>query len=98
LKLNPDGKQLNVRGYIMEIKGVGSNFFVPKEVANPKVKNSEITGPKDKVEISEMAKQMQTEKIEIKNENLIRERIANKFYDSDEVINHVAGAILKEIE
>ncbi|MDP2300978.1 MAG: hypothetical protein Q8N03_00975 [Ignavibacteria bacterium] len=82
----------------MEIKGVGTNIFVPKEVANPKVKNSEITVQKDKVEISEMAKQMQTEKIEIKNETLIRERIANKFYDSDEVVNHVAGAILKEFE
>jgi hypothetical protein len=82
----------------MEIKGVGSNFFVPKEVTNPKAKNGENSVQKDKVEISEMAKQMQTEKIEIKNETLIRERIANKFYDKDEVINHVAAAILKEIE
>jgi hypothetical protein len=82
----------------MEIKGVGTNIFVPKEVTNPKVKNSENTVQKDKVEISEMAKQMQTEKIEIKNETLLRERIANKFYDSDEVVNHVAGAILKEFE
>ncbi|HRI46323.1 MAG TPA: hypothetical protein PK559_04390 [Ignavibacteriaceae bacterium] len=82
----------------MEIKGVGSNFFVPKDNANPKVKSAENSSKLDKVEISEMAKQMQTEKIEIKNENLIKERIANKFYNSDEVINQVAGAILKEIE
>lgn len=79
----------------MKISGLTPNSFVPKEIksdkSDDKPKSSKI---EDKLEISSEAK-LKNEKI--KNEAVIRERIAGKFYDSDEVIDSVANSILKEL-
>ncbi len=79
----------------MKISGLTPNSFLPREIKNDKseikTKSSKI---EDKLEISSEAK-LKNEKI--KNEAVIRERIDSKFYDSDEVINSIADAILKEL-
>lgn len=80
----------------MKISGITPKSFVQKET---KTSKSEKTGSsskiEDKLEISNEAKLMSKE---VKNEALIRERMANKFYDSDEVIDSVAKAILKDLD
>ena len=79
----------------MEISGITPNSFVTRESRtgmSEKLSSSKI---EDKLEISNEAK---IKSSEVKNEALIRDRIANKFYDSDEVINYVANAILKDLD
>lgn len=81
----------------MDINRIGPGAYLPKEVPAPKAKNILDSTPKDKMEISEQAKLLQSEKVEIKNELLIKQRIKSNYYNSDEVINHIAGKILDEL-
>ncbi|MGD8777588.1 MAG: hypothetical protein PVH88_01355 [Ignavibacteria bacterium] len=53
--------------------------------------------PSDKIEISQEAKMLQTNKVSTKDFAKIQERINTDFYNSEEVINKVADSILKEI-
>ncbi len=53
--------------------------------------------PGDKIEISQEAKMLQTNKVSPKDFAKIRERINTDFYNSDEVVGKVADSILKEI-
>lgn len=80
----------------MEIKGLGNNL----PFSQPVQKKTDVqTGheAKDRIEISSKAREMaQTEKTPEKLEE-IRMRVKSKFYESDEVLNKVADAILKEI-
>ncbi|MBU1101704.1 MAG: hypothetical protein KKA84_14990 [Bacteroidetes bacterium] len=80
----------------MKISGITPNLFVSKESKTSKSeKTSSSSKIEDKLEISKEAK---IKSSEVKNDALIRDRIANKFYDSDEVIDYVAKAILKDLD
>jgi len=72
---------------------VNYNNSVPK---NEQVKPDKKTGIQDKLEISDTAKELQSNKV--KDPEVIKQRIADKFYDSDEVLNKVAANILKDIK
>ena len=61
----------------------------PKEPAENKMR--------DKLELSEEAKNIQKNQESSKNLELIKQRINSKFYDKPEVIDHVANSILKDI-
>ncbi len=52
----------------------------------------------DKLEISEEAKIKNSESVNASKLAMVDERIANGFYDKEEVISSVADSILKEIE
>lgn len=82
----------------MEIKGVSNGQSFSKEIGKPKVGQESDSPRKDKLEISEEAKLLQNNPVESKKLEIIRERIANKFYDSDEVLNIVADKILQDIK
>ncbi len=82
----------------MEIKGISNNQYFSQEVNKPKVEQENQNPAKDKLEISEEAKLLQSKKVEDPNLDAIREKIANKFYDTPEVLNKVAEKILEEIK
>lgn len=82
----------------MEIKGISNNQYFSKEVNKPKVEQENQNPAKDKLEISEEAKLLQSKKVEDANLDAIREKIANKFYDTSEVLNKVAEKILEELK
>ena len=82
------------KGDKMKISGLTPNSYVPKESKTNKAESSKSTKIEDKLEISSEAKLKSSQ---IKNEAVIRQRIAEKFYDSDEVIDYVANAVLKDI-
>jgi len=83
----------------MNIKPVSNNFSYNRELENKKGKES-TNGAKieDKLEISEQAKVMNKENLESKKLALIKEKIENKFYNSDEVTKKVAEEIYKELK
>jgi hypothetical protein len=80
----------------MEINKVNSGYHLPKDV-NPKTgkKTDSKSEVRDKLEISDQAKISHNNDVE--KTNSVKERIDNKFYDSDEVISVVAEKVLKEI-
>ncbi len=82
----------------MEIKGLGNNFSYTNNISQEN-KKPETAAPaaQDKIEISKEAKIKNQKSGEIKNLDQIQQKIKDKFYDSDAVINQVANAILKEI-
>jgi anti-sigma28 factor (negative regulator of flagellin synthesis) len=62
---------------------------VKKEQAEPEKKDS----PK----ISAEAKNLQTESLKAKNAEVIKEKIASGFYNSDKVLSEIVDKILKEL-
>jgi anti-sigma28 factor (negative regulator of flagellin synthesis) len=82
----------------VEIKGISNGQHFSKEISKPKVEQENENPRKDKLEISNEAKLLQTNSAESKKLELIREKIANKFYDSDEVLGKVADKILEDIK
>ena len=80
----------------MEIKGISNSQYLPKDVNNTKGNVEQGPKPTDKLEISAEAKKLNEEK-EMQKLEMIKQRIADKFYDSDFVLNKVAGSILNEI-
>jgi negative regulator of flagellin synthesis FlgM len=82
----------------VEIKGISNGQYFSKEVNKPKSEQENEKSPKDKLEISEEAKVLQSNPTEAKNLESIREKIANKFYDSDEVLNKVADKLLEDLK
>ncbi len=84
----------------MQIEPVSGSPYYSKNIRD---NNSESKGPKenkikDKLELSEEAKNIGKTQAENTNMDKIKERINNKFYDSPEVINKVADKILKDIK
>lgn len=81
----------------MKVTGVNNNInlnnSVPKSEQVQPEKKAVI---KDKLEISDKAKELQSNKV--KDPEVIKQRIADKFYDSDEVLNKVASKLLKDIK
>ncbi len=82
----------------MEIKPLSNNNFFNKDVVQTKKGKDveENIKPKDRLELSSEAKQINDDQLDLKKLDAIKQKIANKFYDSDEVIGKVADAILKE--
>ncbi len=80
----------------MEIRNVLSSVYKNDDkFKSPSGKNPDVT-KKDKIEISEQAKAMQTTG-DTKNLADIQKKIDSGFYNSNEVLSKVADAILKEI-
>lgn len=81
----------------MEVKGITQKIYFPEDQKNFKTKKQSDDKGKDKIEISNEAKVLQTQLERTKDLSEIKKKIESKFYDSDEVINKVAEKILKEI-
>ena len=84
----------------MTIKPVAGNIFVGK-VNSEKTKETAEKNEsriKDKLELSEEAKNIQKSSAENSKLDKIKERINSNYYNSEEVINKVAENILKEIQ
>ena len=80
----------------MEIKSVLSSVYKSDDkVKQTSSKNNNVT-KKDKIEISEQAKALQTTG-DVKNLADIQKKIESGFYNSNTVISKVADAILKKI-
>jgi hypothetical protein len=81
----------------VKVTGVNNNInfnnSVPK---NEQVQPEKKAVIQDKLEISDKAKELQSNKV--KDPEVIKQRIADKFYDSDEVLNKVASKVLKDIK
>ncbi len=85
----------------MDIKGISGSQFVPKQVNGKNQKDFPENTPgttSDKIEISEAAKLMQKNSAETARLDAIKEKIKNNFYNSNEVIEATANAILKELK
>ena len=82
----------------MEIKPLSNNPYLNKDVAQLKKGKDveENTRAKDRLELSSEALHIKSDELDLKKLDAIKIKIANKFYDSDEVIGKVADAILKE--
>lgn len=80
----------------MEIRGILNKIIVPDEKNQNKVSSKKENPRGDVFEISKEAKELIQKNKEVRLEE-IREKIANNFYNSEEVINKVAEQILKEI-
>jgi hypothetical protein len=83
----------------MNVKSVTNNLYISNNTENSKKRDSE--GPVDKVdkaEISEKAKEMSRLNPEDKDIESYRQKVLNKFYDSEEVINKISSEILKEVD
>jgi hypothetical protein len=84
---------------MMDIKGINNQFQFSKDIKNNKLDKTDKKSSKDKLEISEQAKVLsKTQKDETKKLDEISEKIASKYYDSDDVINDVTKKILKDIK
>ncbi len=85
----------------MNIKPLSNNPYFSRDISgktsdskeqvnvNPKIK--------DKLELSDEAKKIQTSAANGKNLEEIKAKVANKFYDSEKVLNTVADKIMKEL-
>ncbi|NLT51305.1 MAG: flagellar biosynthesis anti-sigma factor FlgM [Ignavibacteria bacterium] len=73
-----------------------TNYQNPKQDAQKVDENP--NSRKDKLEISQEAKALQSQKAEAKNLENIRQKVESGFYNKPEIIEKVAGSILKEIQ
>lgn len=82
----------------MEINRINSNYI--RSASIPKNKPADKTESKvgDKIEISNEAKIMQQQNTSSVDVAAIKERINNKFYESDQVLDKVADKIIEEFE
>jgi len=83
----------------VNIKAIGNNlnnFYDPVKKSG-KTQNHAAENVKDKIQISNEAKKLQTNKLNSEDFAKIKERIDSKFYDSNHVLNKVADTIIKEI-
>lgn len=82
----------------MEIQGISNSNYIPvhetKNVQDIPKENIESSKKSDKLEISNEARILQSNESQ-KDLAAIQEKIQNNFYNSDEVINKTASAILK---
>ncbi len=85
----------------MDIKGLGNNINPIRDAYNRQKIEKKLADAKpgsDKLEISDAARVKQSSSAELKNVEVIKERINSNYYNSDEVINKVADAILSELK
>jgi anti-sigma28 factor (negative regulator of flagellin synthesis) len=80
----------------MEIKSVLSSVYKNDDKVKQTSSKNNNVAKKDKIEISEQAKALQTTG-DVKNLADIQKKIESGFYNSNTVISKVADAILKEI-
>lgn len=81
----------------MDIKAITNSLYFPKEIKGKKSEGVSEEKNKDKFVISNEAKLMQTSSLDAKRLNAIREKLENKFYDKEDVVDQVASSILKEL-
>ncbi len=86
----------------MDIKGVNNNNQIHQAFGSVNRDNNvakKATQPKisDKLDISDDAKKLTGDKVNVEKLNKIKNRIEIGFYDSDAIISKVAERILKEI-
>lgn len=80
----------------MEIKGISNNGFTQSPNKAGKPESNKLNKPKDSIEISSEAREIVKTDLGSQRLEEIKQKMQNKFYDSDEVINKVAAAIIKE--
>ena len=83
----------------MDIEKLSGNQYFSNEILKHKEKTSKdapANQKQDKLEISSEAKVM-NEKAEASKLDVIKQKVAQKFYNSDEVLSKVADKILNEI-
>lgn len=83
----------------MKIEHLKSNIYSPKPSTAKENQRTEEQSHKqsDSIEISSQGQQLSKIFDSGKNLDIIREKIKQGFYNSDEVLKKVADAILKEI-
>ncbi len=80
----------------MKVNGISNTkVFINEQVTQKKSQNNSAPEVKDKIEISKVAKEKFQEVSRSKIER-IKANIANKVYDSEDVLKKVAENILKE--
>jgi hypothetical protein len=84
----------------MNIKPVSNNYsYNNRELEGKKGKESGNESKiEDKIEISEQAKVMNKENLQSKKLAVIKDRINNNFYNSDEVAKKVAQEVYKDLK
>ena len=85
----------------MKIDSLNNNkFLVPQNSSvseNQKKSTEESKVNRDTIHISAEAQKLNEVKVQGKDLEVIKQRISDKYYNSEEIINSVADAILKEI-
>jgi hypothetical protein len=83
----------------MKVNGIDHLGYIIniEKTPSPKKIEPEQHAVKDQLVLSDEAKRLKSANSSLTPErlDLIRQRIAEKFYDQDEVINEIAGRILK---
>jgi anti-sigma28 factor (negative regulator of flagellin synthesis) len=80
----------------MEIRGITPKIFQNDDKVKSQSEKTPEQSKKDKIEISEEAKALQSNSTD-KKLSEIREKIGSGYYNTDEVLQKVAESILKEI-
>lgn len=84
---------------MMNIKSINSNVQLSNNIENNSKKDTRESLEKlDKVEISDKAKKMDKISTNDKDIQVYRDKVLNKFYDSEEVIKKIASEVLKDIK
>jgi|GEM_PF-2435366 len=84
----------------MQIKSVTGSPYYPKDLPGntQSAKSNAQSQPKDKLELSAEAQNIQkSQGLDPKLEE-IKEKVNSKFYDSDDVVNTVADKMLKDVK
>ncbi len=79
----------------MQLKPVSNSQIRTESVSGSKSSAKSKSSSTDKIEISAEAKKMSVNQVESKDYAVINQRIKDNFYNSEEVINKVATAIIK---
>ncbi|HEX2869585.1 MAG TPA: hypothetical protein VHO03_21250 [Ignavibacteriales bacterium] len=82
----------------LEIKGISNNYFPVQDTRKTQTVPAENTKKQDKLEISSEAKILQAKNITTKDLSQVQQRVKDNFYNSSEVINTTAQAILRELK
>ncbi len=83
----------------MDIKKVSGDQYFSNEILKNKekaVKEAPANTQQDKLQISKEAKVM-NEKVEASKLDIIKQKVAQKFYNSEEVLSKVSDKILNEL-
>ncbi|MEW6507358.1 MAG: hypothetical protein AB1432_06375 [Bacteroidota bacterium] len=82
----------------MQIKGINNSVFsqTPSKVDKPGSTSS--SSKKDRIEISSQARDISKSDLGSQRLEEIKQKLKNKFYDTEEVLSKVADAILKELD
>lgn len=86
----------------MQIKPLTNNPYLnqnlPAKTSDSKKVDKNSNQPKDKLELSAEALKLQNASGNDKKLEEIKNKVANKFYESNDVVNKVADKILKELK